>query len=140
MATPEPKGYPMEYRDDIGPLAEAAGDTADDAAGPDTITPTAGVIYRLSLAIVDAADGNPLRVGVVFARLAGLSLREIGDRCRVSKQGIHKHIREVERRNRALGELIRMRMAADEVSLAQVRQQASVAKINQATRKARRSS
>jgi hypothetical protein len=132
----------MEYRDDIMPLAEAAGalDAAGDAMGPVPITPTAGVIYRLSLAIVDAADGNPLRVGVVFARLAGLSLREIGDRCRVSKQGIHKHIREVAQRNSALGELIRRRLAADEASVARARREASsVAKINQATRKARRS-
>jgi hypothetical protein len=103
----------IEYRDDIAaPLAEAA-QTAQE--GPERGTPDmdlSGVLHRLALAVVDAADGNPLRIGIVFARLAGLSLREIGDRCLLSKQGIHKHLRAVSRKNKAIGALLLLRLTA----------------------------
>jgi hypothetical protein len=95
----------IEYRDDIAPLAD--GDQQEEAPpGVDL----SGALHRLALAVVDASDGNPLRIGIVFARLAGLSLRDIGDRCRVSKQGIHKHIRAVERCNPAIGALLARQM------------------------------
>lgn len=131
-ARPEPKGHPLEYRDDIMAVADRADRQEVEPGGRGN---AAEIIARLSVIVSEAASGSPTRIGVVFARLAGLSLSEIGSRMRISKQGIHKHIMEVARVNPAIGKLLMSRPAT--CGTAEVVRQRSVEKLNQATRRNR---
>ncbi len=65
-------------------------------------------MHRGIVAIVEATNRNPVRLYCAVARLGGLSYAEIGEALRISKQGVDKHLRCVQRRNPKLGRELRV--------------------------------
>ena len=68
----------------------------------------AGELLRVAmLEMFDVASNNPRRLAVGLGRVAGMSLEEIGGRLGMTRQGVHKHLLEIERRNARVGAVLR---------------------------------
>lgn len=66
--------------------------------GIDGVRDAADMMREGLTLVMDAAGHNPTRVYVAVCRLAGLSMDEIGKHTGMSKQGVQKHVRCIERR------------------------------------------
>ncbi len=59
------------------------------------------------LLIRGATKGNPIRLAIVFDRIAGLSLAEIGRNYNISRQAVEKHLVVLEEEAPELGDFLR---------------------------------
>ncbi len=93
----ESAAHPYDFDPDDDPAADGGGEAFRLAAT------MAREAFRLAadVALADAVNG-----GILLARMAGLSLAEIGARLGMSKQAVHKRVMAMARRWPALGEVI----------------------------------
>jgi len=67
----------------------------------------AKIIEEALVKLAQAADGSVVRMGIMLARLCGLSYEQIGAQMGTSRQAIHKHIKAIVRKNSQIGALLK---------------------------------
>ncbi len=95
----EQEGTPFEYPDDKTPEERWEFDQA--------VRREAALILGVALRLlVEAAGPNPNVLAILLARAAGMTFEEIGARYLVSRQAVHKALRDVRQRNPAVAALV----------------------------------